>query len=488
MEKVKGALLLAAVDRAAAALGLHGGMGLADARVAVPELLIFDHDPHADAELMDRLADGCTRYTPHVAIGGCDALVLDLTGGTHLFGGEAALLADMEARLARRGLSVRAAFAYGPEAALALARFQRIPAPDERAAVLRLPVAALGLEEERESALRRAGLATIGDVTRRPLAAIAARFGEDAVLAIRRMTGEAASPLAFRAPETPLMFDRRFAEPVARTDYVLGQLAALAAQAMEAMEARAHGGRRFEALLFRSDGLTRRLAVETGAATRDVKPVMRLFRERIDTLDDPLDPGFGYDMLRLTVPVHEPLAASQLRLEGGEARQAQQVEELVDRLSTRLGRARVRRFLPRDSHIPEQAQLTLPAMEMGSAVKAAGGQQAEWAMSPPGNPPLRPLHLFDPPQPIDVIAEVPDGPPHRFRWRKTLHEVSRFEGPERIASEWWRAKDGNPAHGAPTRDYYRVEDRRGRRFWIFRHGLYDGRNEHPGWYLHGLFA
>ncbi len=481
VEKVRGTLRLAAVDPAAAAQGLRNGIGLADARVAVPDLLVFDHDPHADAMLLERLADGCTRYTPHVAVDGTDALVLDLTGCAHLFGGEAALSTDVEARLARRGLTARTAFAYGPDAALALVRFQRAPATDERAAVMRLPVAALRLDGEHETALHRAGLLTIGDVARRPLAAIAARFGEAMVQAIRRMTGEISSPLAFRAQEAALVFDRRFAEPVARTDYVLEQLADLIAAAMAALQARAHGGRRFEALFFRSDGMTRRLTVETGAATRDAKTVVRLFRERIDTLDDPLDPGFGYDMLRLTVPVHEPLAASQLQLEGGEARAKQQVEELIDRLSTRLGRERVRRFVPQDSHIPEQAQFTLPALE-------AGTTQGGWPMSPPGNPPLRPLHLFDPPQPIEVVAEVPDGPPHRFRWRKAVHEVSRFEGPERIASEWWRAKDGNPAHGAPTRDYYRVEDRRGRRFWIFRHGLYDSEKQHPGWYLHGLFA
>jgi len=481
VEKFRGAQRLAAVDRVASALGLRGGMSLADARVAVPELLVFDHDPHADAVLLDRLADGCTRYTPNVAIDGSDALVLDMTGSLHLFGDEAALIDDVEARMKRLGMEVRAAFAYAPDAALALARFQRIPAADERMAVMRLPIAALRLEKECEIALGRAGLLTIGDVARRPLAAIAARFGEGAVQAIRRMIGEVASPMIFRTVEAPLVFERRFAEPVARTDYVLERLAELARQAMEALGERGHGGRRFEVLFFRSDGLTRRLAVETGAATRDVKAVMRLFRERIDTLDDPLDPGFGYDMVRLLVPAHEALAASQLRLEGGEARARHQVEELVDKLSTRLGRKRVRRFRPRDSHIPEQAQLALPAIE-------AGGGQADWAISPSGNPPLRPLHLFDPPQAIDVIAEVPDGPPHRFRWRKVLHEVSRFEGPERIASEWWRARDGNPANGAPTRDYYRVEDCRGRRFWIFRHGFYGDEGKHPGWYLHGLFA
>lgn len=456
-------------------------MGLADARVAAPDLLVFDHDPHADAALLDRLAEGCTRYTPHVAIDSADMLVLDLTGCMHLFGDEAALIYDVEVRMKRLGLTVRAALAYGPDAAVALARFQHCPEVDERTAVMQLPIAALRLEKECEIALSRAGLHTIGDVARRPLGGIAGRFGEGAVRAIRRMTGDAASPLVFRKVKEELIFDRRFAEPVARTDYALERLRELAGQAMEALCLRAQGGRRFEALFFRSDGLTRRLAIETGVATRDIATVMRLFRERIDTLDDPLDPGFGYDMVRLTVPAHEPLTADQMGLEGGQAQARQQVEELIDTLSTRLGRARVRRFVPRESHIPEQAQRALPAIEWD-------GQPTAWTISAPGNPPMRPLYLFNPPQSIDVISQVPDGPPHRFRWRKTLHEVSRFEGPERIASQWWRARDGDPVHGAPTRDYYRVEDRRGRRFWIFRHGLYGAESEHPGWYLHGLFA
>lgn len=478
--KVKGAVRLALVDPTAAALGLQRGMGLADARIVAPDLLVFDQDSHADAELLERLADGCMRYTPHVALDSPDALVLDLTGCTHLFGTEEALAADLGKRMARRGMRIRTAFAYAPEAALALARFQRVPAADERMSVLRLPVTALRLGAECETSLLRAGLVTVGDVARRPMAGIAARFGEDAVHAIRRMVGEADSPLAFRTAQTPFQFDRRFAEPVARTDYVRERLGDLLTEAATALEADDRGGRRFEAIFFRTDGLAQRLTVETGAATRDVKAILRLFRERIESLADPLDPGFGYDMVRLKVPLHEPLSASQLQLGGGEAVALRQVDELVDRLSTRLGRHRVRRFRSRDSHIPEQAQLSLPAIEAGQA-------DGNWVMSPPGNPPMRPLHLFNPPQRIEVLASVPDGPPYRFRWRKTFHEVGRFEGPERIASEWWRAQDGNPAHGAPTRDYYRVEDRRGRRFWIFRHGLYDEAG-HPDWYVHGLFA
>jgi protein ImuB len=125
-------------------------------------------------------------------------------------------------------------------------------------------------------------------------------------------------------------------------------------------------------------------------------------------------------------------------------------------------------------------QLELPAVE-------ADSPSAGWPAPAAGEPPLRPLHLFDPPQPIDVVAEVPDGPPHRFRWRRKFHEVRRFEGPERIASEWWKRRDGAVDKAGLTRDYYRVEDARGRRFWVFRHGLYEEKPD-PKWYLHGLFA
>ncbi len=149
--------------------------------------------------------------------------------------------------------------------------------------------------------------------------------------------------------------------------------------------------------------------------------------------------------------------------------------------STRLGPGRIRRLAARDSHIPEQAQLALPALTHPAA-------PLRLPPPAPGDPPLRPLLLFDPPQPVEVIAEVPDGPPLRFRWQRKLLDVRRYEGPERIAAEWWRRRGGEaPGGGGLTRDYYRVEDQRGRRFWIFRHGLYAERAD-PRWFLHGLFA
>lgn len=479
VEKIKGALRLAAVDQAARSLGLEPGMSLADARARVPGLQAVERDEASDRAWLERLADGCIRYSPMVSLDTPQGLILDITGCTHLFGGERGLSADIERRMTMLRMTVRLAFAGTPRAAHVLVRYQALAVKDEAAAIRKLPVAALELEAEATQGLLRAGLKTIGELARRPMAVIAARFGAEAVTALRELLGETAKPIMPRIPRAPVLAERRFPEPVARTEYALQVLGELAAETARQLEERGQGGRRFEAYFFRSDGLVRSLAVETGRPNRDPALMMRLMNERIESLSDPIDPGFGFDLIRLAVPVTEPLAVTQLKLEGGAAREAE-VAALIDRLSTRLGRNRVRRLEAQDTHIPEQMQLALPAVETRQPA-------ANWPKAAAGEPPQRPLYLFDPPQPIDVVAEVPDGPPHRFRWRRKFHEVKRFEGPERIAAEWWKRKDGAVDKGGLTRDYYRVEDARGRRFWVFRHGLFEEK-PNPKWYLHGLFA
>lgn len=481
--KVKGALRLRAVNAHAQALGIGPGLTLADARALHPGLIVANMDEAADRHWLKRLAERCIGWSPLVTIAPPDGITLDIAGSEHLFGGEAGLVAQAEEAFAALGMTVRMAVASTAQGAQALARHAPLPIKDERQALRALPVLALGLDEDASVALRRAGLKTIGDITSRPAASIAARFGAEAVTALRRLMGDEHAPIDPLAHPAPLHFERRFAEPVALQATIAACFLDLLRAAAGTLEERGLGGRRFVLTLFRSDGARHRLAIETGLPTRDPAPVLRLFDERIATLADPLDPGFGYDRITLFLPATEPLGASQPALDGSE-QDTSALADLIDRLSTRLGPASLCRLALRDSHIPEQAQLALPAIHARAPVR--------WPTPPAGEPPMRPLFLFDPPQPVEVIAEVPDGPPHRFRWKRTLHEVRLFEGPERIASEWWRRKGGeSPGKGGLTRDYYRIEDARGRRYWIFRHGLYEekpDRREGPKWYLHGLFA
>ena len=467
---------LTACDASALRLGLVAGMTLADARARVPDLAVMDADPVADLHWLERIADACDRFTPLVEAEPADGLILDMTGCLHRFDGEAALIAAVEARMRRWASHVRLAIAGTPEGARALARFQSAPAHDEAAALRRLPVAALEMDSEREKGLRRAGLKTIGDLADRPSAPLAARFGAELIDRLDRVLGRSDSRITPRRALPSIVLERSFAEPIATADAAMTVIGDLAGDAAAMLEERRRGGRRFVARLYRSDGHVIDLAVESGLPLRDPSRIRCLFQERVGALADPIDPGFGFDMIRLSVPRDEPLAAAQLALEGGEARE-EAVAALIDRLSTRVGRNRVRRFVARDSHIPEQASLALPAIEPGSP--------AAWPKPEQGEPPLRPIHLFDPPQPVEVIAGLPDSPPQRFRWRRTLHEVARAEGPERIGAQWWRNAPGDPGL---TRDYYRVEDVRGRRFWLFRHGIYGEERADPRWYVHGLFA
>ncbi len=456
---------------AAARLGLTAGLALADARARVPDLVCLPADPDGDAALLRQVLTDFSRFTPMAAADGPDGLILDVTGCAHLFGGEAGLMDQAIIRAGWFGLEVRAALAGTPQAARALVRFGPggiTPEGQDRVAVRDLPVEALELAEADLQALRRAGLKTVAAVDDRPRVALAARFGKAAAWKVDRVLGlEDIRITPFRPPD-PCVVDRVLMEPISTDDDILRVLDDLLGEASLRLERDGQGGRVFQAGFFRVDGRVRRVTVQTGRATRDGPVVLRLFRETLAALITPLDPGFGFDQVRLSVVQTELLAATQIDLDRRPDRSAD-LEGLVDRLSARLGSEAVLRLQPRDTHLPERA------MRLVAANLAHPHRDDREETVPP-----RPLHLFDPPQPVEALAGLPDSPPRRFRWRRVQHEVVRAEGPERIAGEWWRKPE-------PTRDYYRVEDAAGRRFWLFRQGLY-GDPAQPRWFIHGLFA
>jgi len=475
VEKVRGALRLAALNRAACALGLTRGMTLADAQARTPDIRTIVHRPDADAALLRQVLNDFGRFTPMAAIDGDDALILDVTGCAHLFRDEAGLVRAVEARAGRIGLAVRTAMGGTAQAARALARFGRggvFEAGQDGVAVRALPIAALELDQKEHQALTRAGLRTLGDLDDRPTAPLAARFGTDLPIRLGRILGQEDVRITPLRPPQPCVVDRILFEPITETTDVEAVIGDLLTEAVAWLNQRRLGGRAFEAAFFRVDGATRRITVRTGRATREASGVMRLFRERLAALTNPLDPGFGFDQVRLSVPVTQAMAPTQSGFEA-EAPGTEDLDRLIDRLTARLGPEAVGRFEPVESHLPERA----------ARLVWAGRRQSDagWPARDPESPPLRPLQMFDPPQPIETVSLAPDGPPAQFRWRRVTHQVARAEGPERIGGEWWR----RPGHR--SRDYYRVEDRDGRRFWLFRAGFY-GEEPEPRWYIHGLFA
>jgi protein ImuB len=474
--------LIVAVDDAAERLGLHAGLALAQARTMHPALEAVVEDADADANLLESIADWCLRYTPLVACDSPDGLLLDISGCTHLYGGESALVADLAGRIERAGFAYRIAIAGTIGAAWAAAH-EGEPASyacgEERVLLAPLPLAALRLSSATVAALARVGLKRIGDIVDLPRAPLTARFDTDLLRQLDRALGREHEPLNPRLPVASYVAEQRFAEPIVREEDVLRTVERLAARLAFALERRGDGARRIELTLFRTDGAVRRLAAGTSRPLRDAGDIRALFVERLAALADAFDPGFGFDMARLSVAVAEPCPPEQIGIGGGE--DAAETDRLVDRLSARLGATRVRRLIAQDSHIPELAAATVPAQMSGTdnGWQAFRAHRAEADLAP------RPLRLLTRPEPIEAVAEVPDGPPLRFRWRRALHEVIAAEGPERIEGAWWSE------HGGPARDYFRVEDKSGLRFWLFRAGLYRDLAQGaaaPTWFLHGTFA
>ncbi len=472
---------LAAVDERARALGLSAGQKAADALALVPDLVTFDHDPAADRAALEALCDWCVRFSPAVAIDGDDGLLLDIAGTDHLWGGETAMLVDLVARLARWGVPARAAIADTAGAAWALARYGDdlaiAPPGQQRGAIQDLPVAALRLEDAAEAQLPRLGLHRVGQLLALPRAQLAKRFGLSTTLRLDQALGMAAEALTFRRPATP-WFDRlAFFEPISAPE----DLARVTGDALDLicrrLEAEGRGAKRFEVVFHRLDGQAYPVRAGLARVGRDARRLTKLIAPKLDKVD----PGFGIEIVTVHAAAVEPMAAAQDRLdapkgEGADATLDETLAPLIDRLVNRLGENRVWRADPYQSHVPERSVVRVAPLDPPAA--------ARWDPDRP-----RPVRLFKRPEAITAIAKLPDDPPMQFTWRGRAHRVRRAEGPERIGQEWWRAGVGGTDTGpGKIRDYYRVEDDAGGRFWIYRQGLYDAGDETPKWWIHGLFG
>src|SRR5579864_98198 len=296
--KIGNALRITACDAKAAHLGLRIGMPLADARAMLPRLDVAGAEEAADRRLLESIADWSLHYTPLTALDVPDGLLLDVTGATHLFGGERALLDRACTSLKRQGFAVQGALAGSAAAARALARWRDrgiVPPGEEERAMAPLPVEALALDPAITHALRHAGLKTIGQVATRKRSELTARFGAGMMFQLDIALGFSEKPISPRLPLPDCMAERIFAEPLTAHDAILETLRALAQSLGTLLSERGEGARCLEAVFFRADGKVRRIVIETGSPTRDADMIARLFRERLDALADPLDPGFGFD-------------------------------------------------------------------------------------------------------------------------------------------------------------------------------------------------
>ncbi len=458
-----------AANRAARLTGIGTGARVVDMRAICPDLHVDYADVQGDRRALERLMLWARRWCPWTVVDGADGLILDTTGSDHLMGGEALMLEEMEARLSLLGVSARLAVAPTWGAAWALARHGAVRAicPDggTAAALERLPVAGLRLEGETLLLLQRLGLKTIGALATVPRLSLARRFVRSALpanplLRLEQAMGALAEPVASVEEKRPVRAEARLAEPIQDPTHYLPSLCeALCAQLAHA----GLGCRQLHLTVYRTDGEVSTVDLVIAAPSRDARHLHGLFKGKLDRIN----PGFGFDLITLDAGMVEPLGTLQTRLDGT-AEHDLHLPQLIDRLAARFGSKAIKEPVLAASHVPERAE------------SWGGG----------ANPPAptitkeRPIRLLTSPEEVRVLYAVPEGPPAQFIWRRQTHRVARYEGPERIAPEWWKDRPGTR-----LRDYFKIEDQSGRRFWLYREGLHeDGRGGDPRWFLHGMFA
>jgi protein ImuB len=489
-----GGLRIAAMNEAAQASGIIIGDPVADARAKADRLQVRAADGAADDAALRRLALWATRYTPTASPwteeNGADGFFLDIEGAAHLFGGEENLLADLAERLERFGLPARLAIAATPGMAWALSHFDAPPqsilsAGGEAAALAAMPIEALRLSGETRALLRRLGFKSVGVLLDKPRAPLAARFADELLRRLDQALGRRDEPLIpVTAP--PVYHSLNYLlEPIVSQQAILQRAGRLMHNLLHVLIRDDVGARALRLSLYGVDGTVEAIDIGLTAPTRSVPHVARLIDLKLEALAALHDGGFGFEAIGLAVTRAEPMPERQSEFNiaaGHSAAQDDDIEKtaaLIDALRQRLGPDRVRQFEPVPRHIPECAE-ALTEID-GETPQSSG--ETNW----PTEEKTRPLLLLPQAEPTEVTALIPEGPPRRFRWRGVTYDITGAQGPERIADEWWHALYPSQG-GAATRDYYVVEDGDGKRFWLYREGLYGRETATPRWFVHGLFA
>ena len=510
--------VLSSLSAAAEEAGVRVGQPLRDAHAICAGLLTRECAPQAEAAFLDALARWAGRFSPWVGVDRPDGLLLDVTGCTHLFGGEDAMLAQVMSGARDLGLSARCGMAGTVGAAWALARYAgtvpgatrsgdaidqearatrsraakrrhwerggaapatsppgaptpRIAAPGRaHGALSPLPVAALRLEAETVEALSRLGLRRIGDLLGQPRAPLARRFGRALVHRLDQAMGAAPEPVSALRTAPRLATRLTLPEPVGLEADLAAALDRLVPRLCTLLSAQGQGARQVRLQAFRCDGQIQVVEVGLARASDAPERIRPLLAAKLDRID----PGFGIDMLRLEATGHEPLEPRTQpgHLAAGAAAHARgtsetEMEDLIARIGVRIGLEAITRRHPAGTHIPEKSAQVLAA--------AWSDPAAGWPYPAHARP-----FLIWPPEAVQ--AHDAPGPVVRFRWRGRDHDLAEVSGPERICPEWWLDE---PDWRSGQRDYWQVLTTRGDRLWIY---YAYGAALSAGWFCHGSFC
>lgn len=477
------------LNHAARMAGLHGGMRLSDARSILPDLIDTPEDVDLYQAHLARLIRAMDRYSPWVApdrelhdnsLQGDGGLWLEITGGSHLFGGETAMITHILRDVKARGYAARIAIADTAGAAWACARHhpgnvseRTLSLPNDHATAAGFPVSALRLSDDIITLLSRLGLKQLGDITPLPRANITTRLGPDVLHRLDQFYGRLPEYLNFELPDNPWLIRQSFDEPLGDADNLALAIRTMTEKLCDRLQTDNLGLRRLVVRSIRVDGHAHTITTTTGAPCQSAAHVLRLLEEKMPGVDT----GFGIEQVIVYAPWVEHVAFRQVRLDRqqDETGDAIALAQLIDRISHHLGPNDILyRPAHHASHLPERA-----------AIRQSPVGPAKTSRLPDVTLPRRPVRLLDPPEPVEVIDRNPTGTPTRLRWRKMIVDILHADGPERLCPEWWGHLDRDHyALSQMTRDYFRICDQKGRMLWLFR----TGPAGQDIWSVHGLFA
>jgi protein ImuB len=461
-------IIITAVNLLAEQQGIVRGMTAADAKAVVPELKVLDHLPGKAEKLLSAIGEWCIRYTPLIAVDPPDGLILNISGCTHLWGGEPGYFKEIINRLHSKGYDVRGAIADTAGAAWGVARFAKkhpIIEPGKQVeALLKLPPAALRLELLMLDKLHKLGFYTIHQFINIKRSALRRRFGDQFLLRIDEALGNTGEHLQWLQPVKRYHERLPCLEPIRTATGIEVAIQTLLQNLCKVLQREGKGVRTAILQCFRVDGRVISIDIGTNRPSCSVNPLFKLFELKIPTIE----PDLGIELFTLEAPKVEDITAEQEALwhPEGCGLDSPALAELLDKVANKIGAKNIHRYLPQESHWPERA--------LKPALSLAEKPDAPWRTGRP-----RPSLLLKKPERIKVTSLLPDNPPMLFIYKGEKHIIKKADEAERIESEWWRRK-------CPHRDYYVVEDEKGRRYWLFRSGHYTEQNTQ--WYIHGFFA
>ena len=461
-----GRMIITAANVLAEAEGICCGMVLADARTIIQDLQVVDDQPDLAGRLLQRIAGWCVRFTPIAAIDLPDGIVLDVTGCSHLWGGDEPYINDIVMRLKSRGYDVRIAIADTIGTAWAIARYGKqtliIEQGKQYEALLSLPPVALRLKPDEIERLQKLGLSQISSFISMPLSALRRRFGSHIITRLNHALGLEDEIIIPIQPIVPHCERLPCLEPIVTATGIQIALQRLLEALCQRLQQEGKGLRIANLKCYRVDGKIEQVGIGTISPSHHVKHLFGLFESKLTTIE----PDLGIELFVLEAPTVELKVAAQQKLwETTVGLDHVNLSELIDRLAGKFGADAIQRFLPDEHYWPERSVKPATLLKEQKTI--------EWKLDRP-----RPIRVLPTPEHIDATAPVPDYPPMNFRYKGKLHKIIKADGPERIEQEWWIQQGQH-------RDYYAVEDEEGCRYWLFRSGHY---NEAYQWFIHGFFA